>query len=457
MALAYYTLILLVLWVPWPLASYRPGHAGIGIALTGFALLCATFSTGHAPQKTLPVDYWRWPVLLFSLALAWAVLQSLPIWPEGVYHPLWAEAAAALGRAVPGFAPISAGPGYTQEAALRLAAYGACFWLASRIAIDESKAAGLLKIVFAVITLTAVAGLILEAAGSLDIFFESKKKPHGYFGRLTGPFGNANMFAFYLGMGAFIGTALLYRALHRAAQHSDIGRVRAAHIITQLFTRHIVIVLALLVILIALVLTASRAGVMLSAAGLMVLTLSFAVHRRINWRPVVTGLILFPLVLAPAFTANTDLLETRIERDGLTSDGREDIYAGAWQLFESAPYLGVGYGAYRDVADSTRSVETLFAGRLYYAHSAWLEALLGLGAPAAALLFAALMFVGVQIWRGYWRRQRNSHYALIAAISATICALHSFVEGPTQAPAAAFTLAVIMGVGYAQSVSSREL
>jgi len=446
-----------LLMVPWPLASVPAGFSAAAmlmICLAGLCYLWGGASAGRDHAATMPAYLWHLPAALFAAALVWAALQALPLWPAGVYHPLWSEAALVTGDPMPVRAAISASPGLTVEAALRLFTYGLTAWLAAQIGRDRHSATVLLRLIIWTAAATAAVGFVLFAFGNPDIFMAERTNNAT---RLNGPFLIPNIFAFYLGMGLISAVILLQKQLIRASSKGSTAKVKLSFLLRALFTRQAPLVIAITILLPGLFLTASRAGVACSLLGLLTSVLAYSIKQRLNWRPLAFIILISIAGGASIFGGSTDILAQRSKSLDGAFAARDVIYAAEWRLYDTAPMLGTGYGAYTDIADLTREAALDWHLRYSYGHSAWLETLAGLGLPASLILWSALGLVAYRILRGLTDRQRDSHFAAIAAGCMLTCALHSFVDGPTQTPATAITFAVIVGLGFGQSVSSRTL
>ena len=90
------------------------------------------------------------------------------------------------------------------------------------------------------------------------------------------------------------------------------------------------------------------------------------------------------------------------------------------------------------------------------AHNGYLELVLGLGMPAASLVLLGLILVAWKLLRGAFARRRDAHYAAIAFCACVLVGLHSLVDFSLQIQANALVFALLLGLGLAQSVSSRD-
>ena len=90
------------------------------------------------------------------------------------------------------------------------------------------------------------------------------------------------------------------------------------------------------------------------------------------------------------------------------------------------------------------------------AHNDWLEMIFELGFPAAVLWFAVIASLALRCLLGFFRRGRDHIYPLTGFCACVLVGLHSFVDFSLQIPAVAVTFSVLLGLGVAQSRSSKE-
>ena len=91
------------------------------------------------------------------------------------------------------------------------------------------------------------------------------------------------------------------------------------------------------------------------------------------------------------------------------------------------------------------------------AHNSYLEALLGLGAPVAIILFVGLGALVAQCLRGTLIRKRDRLAPSVAVGASLIVACHGLIDFSIQLQGIALSYAALLGAGYAQSWSSREV
>ncbi|MEL7060558.1 MAG: O-antigen ligase family protein, partial [Acidobacteriota bacterium] len=126
------------------------------------------------------------------------------------------------------------------------------------------------------------------------------------------------------------------------------------------------------------------------------------------------------------------------------------------ELWRSAPWTGIGVGAFRDAFARVQSPS--LPGSWYHAHSDLLETLATAGIVVSTLLVAGVAFVLRGLWRAFTdgRRSEDRATALAAAGATVFALLHAAVEFPLTIPANATALAVVVGLGLTAPRSSER-
>ena len=138
---------------------------------------------------------------------------------------------------------------------------------------------------------------------------------------------------------------------------------------------------------------------------------------------------------------------------GQTHGERVAVYANINKAIGDNPVLGFGYGTF---ADSFRLYDQN-EGPVHYdrAHNTWLENLFELGIPAALMLFAVIGGLALTCIRGVRKRHRDWAYPALGAAASLLAGVHALFDFSLQIPAIAILFACILGIGCAQSSSSR--
>ena len=451
MILIFYIFIALIVFAPLPFGMVHSLYQALSACL---ALTLATvymYTVVRFRQADGPAVRLRriWPETAgFILVMIWGLVQISPWTPQSWHHPLWAEAGLALGEVLGGSISLVRGAGF--ETLMRLFTYATIFYLALQFGRDRKRAATLLWAMVAAGTLYAVYGLVIHFSGYKKILW--LEKTH-YIQDVTGPFVNRNSFATYLGF-TLLGAAGLYLdGFFRVARQSRIGKDRTVHLLQQAFVRGAPLLAGILILLTALFLTHSRAGVTVSLLSLLSLLAFLTFINRFGsrfYRYLSIGLIAVGLWV---FLLSGEGWLARLTATELERENRSQVYEQTWQAIEQSPWTGYGLGSYEQTfplfADE-RTVNTVKA------HNDWLEMMFELGLPAAAVWFAVLAGLSLRCLAGFFRRWRDHIYPAVGFCAAFLVGLHALVDFSLQIPAVAVTFAVLLGVGVAQGWSSAE-
>ncbi|WP_421866565.1 O-antigen ligase family protein [Parvibaculum sp.] len=439
-------LIALVALAPLPLASNRPLPAALlalcaGILLVVWSLHASFGKTGIA----FPVARIRWPLILFGATAFWIAVQALPIAPAGLADPIWAEASQALHT--PLGASISVNPGATLTGLMRLLSYAAIFWLALQLGGPSREARLAVTSIALIGAAYALYGLVIYAMGNETVLIYSKT---AYRSALSSTFINRNSFATFAGLALLAAVAWFVNGFRHLLTIKRPLRQRMAMIAETIFGRGILRTLAVLALLMALVLTGSRAGVASGLVGLFVLLLTFMRGNtlRLSHAVAIAGGI--GLAVAAVLLVNGELLASRLatlDGDASTRD-RGTVYTATIEAIGSAPWTGTGFGTYREVFVAYRPEELSSTVLWDKAHQVYLENALELGIPAALCLNLSILLLAVEALRGLWRRRDRTAPA-IGVAATVLVAVHSLFDFSLQMPAVAAFYAFILGIAVA--------
>ncbi|WP_169732770.1 O-antigen ligase family protein [Azospirillum halopraeferens] len=451
-SLLFRLLLGLVVLAPIPLGANRPWAwslmaVAVGGLLVAWAVLVAL---GRARA---PVGLGRlWPVAVpFGLVLAWAFVQTSPLMPVDLHHPLWAEASAALGgTAVAGAITVDAAMTYT--AILRLACYGGIFWLAVQLGRERARAHEASVAFCLAGGLYAAYGLAVHFAGLNVILWLPK---WAYHSDLTSTFVNRNSYGAYAGL-AMVYCAGVFVYVLRPS-HGGRGR-RMTDLAEAVIVRALPYLLGALVTGSALLLTHSRGALLATAAALVILLVLLMVAGVLRTRMalVIVGAILAVGLVALAVSGDRTL-ERLTEQTGPEHDAaRAHVYGLTADAIADAPLTGSGLGAFLPAFRIYRDSLLSYPVSWDYAHNVHLELAMDLGIPAAAMLYVCLAVIVAVCVRGLMRRRRDQIHPAMAIAAAALLGLHGLIDFSVQMPAIAATLALLLGIGYAQSWSTAE-
>lgn len=444
----FWAFTLLILLVPFPFGGvYEITQAWFACLVLILAVVLCIHQMQNRSGEWVSVRRVGWEAAAFMAVIGWAIFQMLPVTPVELHHPLWAEAGRALHQSVSGAISLSPGSGYTSL--MRMVTYGAVFWLALQLGRDRQQARIFLDAFILAGTMYAVYGIIMNFEGFQKILWADKKAV----GCVTGTFVNRNNFATYMGMVLLCAVGAYVFRFREAAMAGRRGRDRLVAFLYAAFVQGSFRIASILILSAALMLTASRAGVIFSVSALMVLLASAAIIRSVRRGRTgpMTWILLAALVISMAATSGHFL--DRISKTTLAHQRRMDVYELAWQAVRDAPWTGFGLGSFSRAFPLYADIEN---SQMDKAHNDWLEMIFDLGWPAALLWFGVLASLAVRCLTGFFRRQRDNVYPLVAFCAALLVGLHGLVDFSLQIPAVAAGFAALLGVGVAQSYSSQE-
>ncbi|MCC6547906.1 O-antigen ligase family protein [Candidatus Sumerlaeota bacterium] len=232
-----------------------------------------------------------------------------------------------------------------------------------------------------------------------------------------------------------------------------------------------VLLLVVLVMVLAMILTQSRAVLPITAFCCAIMI--FMMYRRsvllrksrlFVWLPVAIAFViltqLIPTTYNPLYrrdvTLATRLGEFRTTR--LQTETRLRILVVSFaELIPRSPLVGTGWGTFQYVyppaqgqyfQHNPRSVLAPTDRRSFHAHNEYLQTLIETGILGVAIAITGLVVLIVGGWRSYQRTLMPHHIAMQAAIFAAMLAylLHAFVDFPLRIPPLTLTLVVLMAI-----------
>lgn len=441
------------------LGSNRPLAWTVNAVLAGGLLIftCLSLQLEARRYPALMLSRLLAPAVMFGLGLLWAVVQIIPLgsWTAG--HPAWQVAGEALGRDI--VATISINPSETRWAILRYLTAATVLLNVYVLARSARNARIILRTFVILAGFAALYGLT-RLSLSLDKILWFDEPDTGY---LTSGFINRNSAATYFGMASLAGLGLVIHqaraVLQSASQAGGREMVRKLSLaMSSMFGFDLVVFVLMLVSLLA---TGSRGGISFTVLALIFMLLLFGIKQRgrggsqgggLAW---VMSIAAIAVLLLGVFELSGARLVDRLLNQGLESEARFETYAQTLQAVRDYLFLGSGLGTFQDVFTAYRI--DLSPGRRVWdkAHNDYLELLLGLGLPAALLVLLSFAGLFLGALRGFFTRHRDAHYAAIAATASMLIGLHSLVDFSLQIQANALAFALLLGLGLAQSWSTR--
>ena len=429
--------LVLLFWAPIPLGSNRPWAWAI-LELWVFALAIwwlLDFARGNA--RLNPTLRGAWPALLCAslwLAYVWLQLLPLPFELLQLLSPEAARAHAAVQAIAPSAAPLTLDSYGTLDGALKSAAYVAFFALSLAL-LDRHE-----RIAAAAYTLV-ISGFAQAMYGGLSSLSQPGMPAHG-------SFVNRNHFAAYLVMCLSMGLGLLISNLTGDVARSWKQFFRNS--IALILSPRMLLRLALVVMVIALVLTQSRMGntsffVSLLIAGSIGLLLAKRATK--SMVILIASLIVIDIFIVGAYFGVQRVLN-RLEQTTMHTEDRPDIASDTLRMWKDYPVFGSGLGSFH-VVFPRYSRQDL--GALYtHAHNDYLEfasetGVVGITLLGLLVLTSLLAALRAQIHRHDPLMRGISFGALMAMIA---LGQHSSVDFNLQIPANALTFMLVLAFAW---------
>jgi O-antigen ligase len=387
--------------------------------------------------------------IAFAAVVLWIVVQWVGWTPHSWHHPIWDMASDGLAEKLQG--SVTVDPEHTLAAGLRALTAAAVFWLALQLCRDRRRASQFLQAV-------ALIGIAYAAYGLIAFLFFPDTilwypKLH-YKESLTSTFINRNSYATYAGLTLLACLGAVASVYRRAVERAGgVVRYQLGALIESTAGWGGLMLLGFFVIAAALMLTGSRAGIVVSLAGLLVLCGLLIAGGRKHGRFIGTIVIAVVVTIFASLIVYGELFVQRL--GNLQAADRLAVYKVTWRSIMDAPFLGMGYGTFADIFPMYRDATVGPWGIWDKAHNTYLEVLQGLGLPMGLVLIASLLFLVFLCFRGALTRQRDAIAPAVAASASVIVGLHSFVDFSLQMQAVALTWVALLGMGVAQSWSSQ--
>jgi O-antigen ligase len=437
-------------WVPFWYGSNVLFAWGINALLfPGLAVLYEISLLVRGRSHAVGIRYIAFPAALFAAVVLWVLVQTASWVPTQLMHPIWGMAADALGEPVGG--SISVNRDLTNLALLRLVTAASVFWLALQLCRDAGRANRFVAAIAGIGVGYAIYGLLASRTGPLPWFAVKTEA-----GKVYSTFVNRDSYATYAGLG-LVAIGGLLQQLYQEQLAGAAGSLRhqLAVFIETIGQRGAILLAGSFLILVALLLTVSRGGVIATGLGLVVLAALGSRrgrhHRAMSIAPLVFGF----LVIATIVLGFGDMLLGSIEQRGVSDPNRVAVYLITLRSILDKPLLGFGYGTFIDVFPMYRDNSISVVGIWGQAHNTYLELFQGLGLVFGSMLIGAVVLLALRCAKGATRRRRNIMVPCVASGAACLVGVHTLVDFSLQMQAVALTFAAMLGVGVAQSESSR--
>jgi O-antigen ligase len=273
---------------------------------------------------------------------------------------------------------------------------------------------------------------------------------------VSATFINRNSFATYVGIGLVAISGLILR--HYRSQIGEAGssfKYRLAAMIEASGHQGAMLIGGAIVMLVALILTASRGGLIAMGLGLLILAVLATGSKTNHSAGPRMAIVAGALLVATVVLAFGDTFLGKIAERGVTDQARMAVYTITLRSTVDAPLLGYGYGTFPDIFPVFRDQSISPDGVWDQAHNTYLEVIQGLGLVFGAMFVACVILFVVRCFKGAINRQESVTVPTVAASAAVLVGIHTLVDFSLQIQAVTLTFMALLGAGVAQSESSR--
>ncbi|MBA2744164.1 MAG: O-antigen ligase family protein, partial [Chthoniobacterales bacterium] len=279
-------------------------------------------------------------------------------------------------------------------------------------------------------------GVALLAALAIGLYLARVAPPFWHSQRGFGPFPNRNQTADLLG----ITTAVIL-----ACGYDDIRQRRK---------RWIFWLATFAVVVAAVVLNFSRAGIAILVAGSALWLGSFALRRGSSARLALGACALLALLTIMLVVGGQTLERFNLRGDGagVTSDFRWLIFRDAWQLIRESPWCGIGLANFEPVFAIFRNA-SIGHTKALHPESDWLWVCAELGWPSVLLIVAGAALLIRRVLP--LDEGTNQRFRIAALIAALLFGLHGFVDVSAHRVGTAYAGVLLLGLALRRPLELR--
>jgi len=443
-AWAFFSFILLLVWLPIPLGSNRDWAWAIGaVCICTTTLLLFIAYRGQLPYARLK-PY----VVLIALLVAfqvWVGLQTLPLPSEilAILSPAANDVYQSIGAS---YGYLSLDVRASQLSALKGLSY-VVFLLNTIWLITTPK-----RLVFAVVALV-LSGTFQAFYGALLLMSDLSHSPifdYPIGQAATGSFVYKNHFANYLTMTACLGVGLIIGQMHTDKASSLMAATK--RLISGLISPKMLVRLCVVIIVIGLILSRSRMGnsafIFAVTAG-TVLSLLFYKHRPPAFNYLIVSILTIDTLLIGAWFG-IENIKQKLLATSLSDESRDQVVLWALDMIRDYPLTGTGMGSFYSVFPSYSRGATGFYD---HAHNDYIQFMAEAGVPATFLLASAVCIAFAYAIKALRVRSNNQLKGIgIGSCMAIIAMLiHISVDFNLQPSANALTFIFVLYLANASA------
>ncbi len=453
----FYSFIVFVLAAP----LYKAGNRPMPLLFLELAALGFLFAALVGRNDAAPLSGLLQAAL--GILLAYPLLQLIPL-PEATWTALPGHGSYATvlqpfvpPESYPHWRPISIAPAVTEYGWLAMLPPLACLVIVPRLAVEQ--VARLLLAMVVLGALEGLLGLLQIGPGSGGILYFGNEEPGQHVA--IGTFVNPNHLAAMLAMLLPVTAGLLMYSLRPGRRR----RARPFNVVaSEDFAKRSLLFASAVLILLGLVFTRSRAGLV---TGLIGLACSAAVLSRaraarsgktssrsaIYW---IVGLVAAGAIVALAIGLGPLINRLGTQQFHASGDFRAAIYASTWDAARAFAPLGSGLSTFASVFPRYQAGD--LGGYIDYAHNDYLQAMLELGV-AGLIVIVLLLFVYARRMQFVLSLPGGRSFTLLqlsAGLGMLPLILHSVFDFALHMPSNAMWFATLAGVLFHVPVGVKD-
>jgi len=427
-----------LVWLPIPLGSYRPW----AILLFSFFISVIFFLhliLSIKKEKTLlPPSYSLWIIIPLTCATTLLLIQLIP--------GLNISESSSVNT-------LSIDPMQTQITLLKTLTMLLFSWLIFSYC-DHYKA--LIKIGYSIVLgglIQALYATFLNLSPDLNsLVFNYPFEP-----RATGSFSYQNFLANYLAMCLSIGMGLLISQLSLVNIQKNLKN-NIREIVSVILSSKMLLRGALILMIIALILTRSRMGnsaFFIALAIVSIFSFFFYNKKPVSLRPLIISFFIIDLVIVGALFG-VDKVHERLSQTSLESETRDEVIRDSLPIIIDNFFLGTGGGTFYTAFPKYQP--EVYSGYYDNAHNDYIQFSVEFGVPIT-LLLGVLIITALSISFRTMMKRKTPLYQGVSfgcAVAIIYMILHSTVDYSLQAGANSFTFILILCLVFITANLPRE-
>lgn len=427
------------------LVAWTPGHIVVMLATIALAIALA-WRDGFAAFAKAPL---AGRIALAGIAVL-PLLQLIPL-PPALWHALpgqeTRQATLALAGLADSWQPITLQPSATAITALM--AVGFVVFTGWLLRLTDTDFRRLLLVAMGVVLLGILVGLSQVASDGR--FPQLQVDNMG--GTLLGFFANKNHMGLVLACSILLFGLVISRQIlpsGRMGGGQPLGGRSGMNPATVQIRRRLLVAGYTAFVLVAIVVTNSRAGLAFGMLAAVIVMLDLARSVALRWRIAAVAVIALLVVAVMSSTA-FDQVAGRV--DGVGDDLRWQFIDWTWPLAQLYAWQGSGFGSFQTLFVTHEQLAWVKPTIVNAVHNDYLQLLIEGGVPALVVLTLLVLSLGVSAaaLRRLPRRAPARRELVAGLIIAALFALHSAIDYPLRRPAAWVFFALALAAVYRAS------